>query len=1038
MNLAEASIKNPLICTIVILIAMIGGWLAYEKMPRFEDPEFTIRVAKVITTYPGASPEEVLDEVTEPLETAIQQLAEVNTVTSTSSAGYSDISVDIKFEASPTKGDLQIVWTKLRNKIDDAQRNLPPGAGPTIVNDDFGDVYGLYYLLTGEGFTPPELLIYAKELRKELLQVKGVGKVAISGEQDEAIYVEIAREKAAALGVALNNVYNTLSLQNTVTGAGNVQIGQERLEFHPTGELTTLESLRNLVIGNAESGSLMRLADIATITRGYKDPVEHFIRYDGQPALGIGVSNVSGVNVVKLGADIDAKLAQIDSQRPIGIELHEYYHQGKVVDVAIKDFAMNVVASLVIVFTTLLVFMGYRSGIIMGATVLITMAATLLVMWVMGIPMHRISLGALVISLGMLVDNGVVITDGMLVGVKAGRDKLQVAKEVARSNMKPLIGGTLVGIIAFAPIGFAPGDTAEFTNSLFWVVMIALGFSWLFAFTLTPLFCYLLFKSPTSAGDTAAVVEKGRFMKIYESLIRGILSQKIFAVLAIIGIFMFSMWGFRFVKSGFFPASTSPQIVVDYQLPEGSDISQTTLDMLRLEKYAQGLDGVTNVQTLVGGGALRYMLTYDAGSGDPNTGQLLIRTEDYKLNDDLIVEIQAHIEDNFPEGQGKAWRFILGPGGGSKIEATFKGPDSKVLRKLANEAKAIMANDGGAILIKDDWHRAVSYIEPVYSDTKGERLGITRKEFSEALQSTYSGQQRGILRDGEDLIPIIFRAPDKERQDPWDLASIQILSPTSGKSVPLAQLLQAVNVNWRDGRLLREDRVLTIKAKSDPAPGVLADDLFKRIKPKIEAIELPDGYVQEWDGEFGNSAEAQGSLASTIPMGFLAMVLVVVILFNRVRQPIIIWSVVPLGLIGVVFGLVMTQTPLEFMGLLGLLALSGLLIQNSLVLVDNTDNLIADGMPRFDALVESASSRLRPVMMGAFTTVLGVMPLYFDAFFKSMTVVLVFGLSFATLITLLITPSLYALFFRITKDEVAHKPAPVPDEPETDLKEVTA
>ena len=1022
MNLSEFSIKNPLICSIVILISMIGGWLAYQNMPRFEDPEFTIRVAKVMTQYPGGSPEEVLNEVTEPLETAIQQLPEVKSVNSTSSAGLSDISVEIKFENSRTKSDLQVVWTKLRNKINDAQNDLAPGAGPSIVADDFGDVYGLYYLLTGDGYTMPELLKYAKELRKELLLVPGVGKIQINGEQDEAIYVEISREKAAALGVSINNIYNTLQLQNTVTSAGDLRVGTERITIHPSSEITSVESIQNLIV-NTSSGTnsaVLRLRDVANVERGFIEPTKKLLRYDGQPALGIGIANVSGVNVVKLGDAIDQRLAEIDSLRPAGIVLHEYYHQGKVVQVAIVDFAKNVLMSLAIVFTTLLVFMGFRSGIVMGATVLITMAATLLIMWAGGIPMHRISLGALVISLGMLVDNGVVVTDGILVGVKRGRDKLEVAKEVARKNMKPLIGGTLVGIIAFAPIGFAPGDTAEFTNHLFWVIMIALALSWFFAFTLTPLFCYWMFPA-LKPGETDADKKpgKGRFLRAYETLIRSVLSHKWITLAAIISVFAASMWGFRFVKGGFFPASTSPQIVVDFQLPEGTDISQTTSDMLRLENYARNLDGVKNVQTIIGGGTLRYMLVYDAGSENSANGQLLIKTEDYRLNDALIADLQAYLEADFPDALGKAWKFILGPGGGSKIEATFKGPDPVILRGLAGQAKAIMAEDGGAILIKDSWRRQVPYFEPVYSEAKSERLGITRKDMADALSNNYSGQRLGVFREGEDLIPIISRAPARERQDVWDIASIQVLSPTSNQSVPLAQLLENAFIKWRDGRLLRENRVLTIKAQSDPAPGVLADDLFKRVKPKIEAIVLPDGYKMEWDGEFGNSSEAQSSLMSTIPLGLLAMVLVVVLLFNRIRQPIIIWAVVPLGLIGVVFGLVLTGTPLEFMGILGLLSLSGLLIQNSLVLVDNTDDLIAQGMPRFDALVESASSRLRPVLMGAFTTVLGIAPLFFDAFFKSMTVVLAFGLTFATLITLLITPVLYAMFFRISKTEVS-------------------
>ncbi len=1017
MNSAAFAIKNPLICWIAIIIMLVGGWLAYQNMSRFEDPEFTIRIAKVMTQYPGASPEEVMNEVTEPIEAALQQLAEVETVESISSAGLSDISVEARFSASRTKADLNLVWTKIRNKVDDAQRELPPGAGPSVVQDDFGDVYGVYYLLTGEGFTSAELHSYAKSLRKEILLVDGVAKVAISGAQEEIIYVEIAQERAASLGVSVNDIYDTLTQQNAVSAAGDLVLGDARIDIDPTGKITSVDAIRGLIIGDNERGGVTRLGAIANVTRGYREPAEHMIRYNGQPAIGIGISNIAGANVVKMGEAVDAKLAALEDQRPIGMTLNEYYHQGKVVDESIQSFGANVIAALAIVFVTLLVFMGFRSGLVMGATVLVTMAATLLIMWIGGIPMHRISLGALIISLGMLVDNGVVITDGILVGVNRGRDKIEIAKEVATKNLKPLLGGTLVGIIAFAPIGFAPGDTAEFTNSLFWVVLIALSLSWALAFTLTPLFCYWAF--PEAAAGAADEPADGRFMRAYKGVIRAVLANKAISLAATFAVFVAALWGFQFVKVGFFPASTSPQVVIDFFLPEGTDIERTGEDLIRMERYARGLDGVTDVQTLIGGGALRYMLVYDAGSDNASTGQLLLRTTNYRENDRVIAEMQSYADENFPDAQAKAWKFQLGPGGGSKIEASFSGPDPKVLRELANAAKAVMAADGGAILIKDDWRRQVPVLEPVFSANKGERAGVTRNNVSEALNENFSGVQRGYYREGDELIPIVSRAPASERVEPWNMASIQVLSPTTGGAVPLAQVIDDVDLIWRNGRLLRTDRVMTIKAQCDPALGVNTDDLLNRVRPKIEAIPRPSGYQLKWEGEAGDSSDAQSSLASTIPLGLLAMVLVVVFLLNAIRHPVVIWAIVPPAIVGVTFGLIVTRTPFEFMGILGLLSLSGLLIQNSLVLVDSTDELIADGMPRFDALVESAASRLRPVTMGAFTTVLGVLPLYFDAFFRSMTVVLAFGLSFATLITLLVTPALYALLFGIHRDETA-------------------
>ncbi len=1019
MNPAEFAIKNRLISVIVIVGALFGGWTAFQNMPRFEDPEFTIRTAQVLTQYPGASPEEVANEIAEPLETAIQEMQEVEEIRSTSRAGFSEISVDIKYEFSPSKSDLQLIWTKLRNKVNDAQGSLPPGATASVVFDDFGDVYGLYYLLTGEGYSPDELLIYAKELRKQLLQVEGVGKVSFGGEQTEAIYVEISRERAAALGVSISNVYSALSTQNAVVSAGNVKLGESRMEISPSGEIDSVAAIENLLISTSTDGSVSYLRDIATVTRGFRDPPTMLIRYNGAPALSIGVSNVTGANVVKMGEAIDAKLREIESLRPVGMELHEFYHQGKIVDASVQDFAFTVFLALVIVLGTLLIFMGPRSGVVIGSVLLLTIAATLATMNLAGIPMHRISLGALIIALGMLVDNAIVVTEGILIGVQAGRRKLDIAKEVVSRTKWPLLGGTLVGIIAFAPIGFAPGSTAEYTGDLFWVILISLLYSWLFALTLTPLFCHWLFQEKADAN--AEPPKDGRFARGFKWFTRRALKFRWIVAFGAAGVFALSIWGFQFVKSGFFPASTTPQVVVDYWLPEGVDISTTDADMRQLEEYVSELEGVEGVQTLIGGGALRYMLVYNFESNNPAYGQLLIKVDDYNRIAGLIPDIQAYIDQSFPNAQGKVWRFILGPGGGSKIEATFKGPDPKVLRKLANEAKAIMAADGRALSVKDDWRQPVSVIEPVYSESSGRQLGISREDFANALQTNFSGRNVGVYREGDKLIPIISRAPEDERLGIENIYEVETLSSATGRVVPLSQAMDSVRTIWRNAQIKREDRVWTIKAQSDPYPDELASDLLARIRGPIEAIELPEGYSLKWDGEFGSSAEANENLATTIPFGVLAMVLVVVVLFNALRQPLVIWLVVPLSIIGVVIGLLTTGTPLEFMGILGLLSLSGLLIKNAIVLVDQMNLEIKEGKPRFDAVIDSTASRVRPVMMGSLTTVLGVMPLFADAFFRSMAVVLVFGLSFATLLTLVIVPVLYAMIFNIQPTESAVK-----------------
>lgn len=1013
-NPAEFSIKNRLMMMIVIIASLIGGWYAYENMARFEDPEFTIRTAVVIAQYPGATPEEVANEVTDPLETAIQQMQEVDEITSQSSAGLVRINVDIRFEFSPTKADLQAVWAKLRNKVRDASSSLPPGALEPIVNDDFGDVYGLYYLLTGENFSPNELERYGKQLRTDLLAVDGVAKVALHGLQREAIFVEISRDRAAALGVSINKLYTDLEQQNSVVSAGNVKVGNRRLVIQPSGSLNSVSALQNIIVSTASEGTVVYLRDIAKVTRGYQTPPSLMMRYNGQPAIGVGISNVTGANVVKMGVAIDAKLAATFDQRPIGIELHEYYHQGNIVDVAVKDFAVNVGLALIIVLVTLLIFMGMRSAAIIGAVLLLTISATLATMYIIDIPMHRISLGALIIALGMLVDNAIVVTEGILVGTQQGRKKLDISKEIVSRTMWPLFGGTLAGIIAFAPIGFAPGQTAEFTGHLFWVVMISLLYSWVFAITVVPFLGDLLFKEVSASSGPAA---EGKILGAYKSFLRTMLRLRWLPIGVTFGLFVVSIWGFQFVKPGFFPASTTPQLVVDYWLPEGTDISQVESDMLELEKFLQEQDGIAGIQTLIGAGGLRYMLVYGPESANSSYGQFLLKTDGYEINAELLPKIQDYIDLNYPDAQSKVWRFQLGPGGGSKIEVLFTGPDPAVLRQLATAAKSVMASNSDAILIKDDWRQPVSVVQPNYSETRGRRLGVSREDLSNALLTNFVGKSIGVYREGDKLIPIIQRAPEAERASAADIGGIQILGSATGKSVPLSEVVNGIDTVWRDSILRRVDRVWAIKAQCDPRSGVLPSELQGEIQAGIDAIELPPGYTMQWKGEAGDSADANSDLASTIPLGLLAMVLVTIALFNALRQPAVIWLIVPLALIGVVFGLIVTGTPLEFMAILGLLSLSGLLIKNGVVLVDQMDIEIREGKPRFDAVVDSAASRVRPVTMGALTTVLGVIPLFYDAFFKSMAVVLVFGLTFATILTLVVAPALYAVFFRIRADE---------------------
>ncbi|MEM1149202.1 MAG: efflux RND transporter permease subunit [Pseudomonadota bacterium] len=1017
MNPAVYAIKNRLISWIVVILSLAAGSLAYQNMPRFEDPEFLIRVAQIITEYPGATPAEVANEVSDKIETELQGMQEVDEIRSTNSDGLSIISVDIKHEFAGSASDLQAVFSKLRNRVRDAQSKLPPGVGAPVVNDDYGDVFGLYYLVTGPGFSITELEDYAETLRTDLLTVDGVAKVELSGTQTEAIYVEIARDRTAALGVSISNIFSDLAEQNSVTSSGKVLFDGQRVVIRPTGNIDSVAAIENTVVSTADSGDLIYLRDVATVSRGYVEPSFNFVRYDGEPAIGLGISNVTGANAGKIGDAIRDKIDETIGERPIGIEVNEFYHQGDAVNESVTSFAWNVVAALAIVLVTLLIFMGLRSAIIIGAVLLVTIAATLAVMNLTGIPLHRISLGALIIALGMLVDNAIVVTEGILVGVQQGRKKIDVARDIVDKTKWALLGGTIIGIVAFAPIGFAPGDTGEYAGHLFWVVLISLLFSWIFAITLAPMFADLLFREARD-GESQTSGE-GRLTGIYKGFMRGVLRLRWLTIGASIAVFCAAIFGFQFVKMGFFPSSTTPQIAVDYWLPEGAAIETTAADIREIENHILDLEGIDRVHSVTGSGGLRYMLIYQPDDPNGAFGQILIRVNELERIDTLLPELQSYLDQEFPAAQSKVWRFQLGPSQGSKIEAVFQGPDPRELRRLASEALKLLYADAETTGVKTDWRQEIPVIAPSYDAERGRRVGVSLEDLSGALQSVFSGTTIGVYREGDDLIPIISRAPESERVDISSGAGIQVLSSRTGRTVPISEVLQDPDIIWRDGQLRREDRVWTIKAQADPISGVLASSVMERVQPQIEAIDLPEGYTLRWDGEIGASTEANEQLAGTFPVAILAIVLVLIFLFNGLRQPLAIWTIVPLAVVGVAIGLLVTNTTLEFMAILGILSLVGLLIKNAIVLVDQMDLEIKEGKPRFDAVVDSAASRVRPVMMGALTTVLGVIPLFADIFFASMAVVIAFGLSFATLITLVVLPVIYAVYFGISSSETA-------------------
>lgn len=1012
MDLARFAIEKRLISAVATLLILISGYFAYTALPRFEDPEFIIRQAQIITPYPGATAEEVAEEVTDVIETALQQLQGVDEVRSVSSPGLSNVSVEFTIATTKDYDALYQRFAQMRAKVDDAQTDLPPNALSSQVFDDFGDVFAVYFAIVGDGYSLSELHEYAKTLERELVTVDGVSKVTLSGVQEEVVYVEYAPARLIELGLAPQQIADILSGQNLVTPAGSLVAGQTRLELRPTSALVDIEALGAQLITNPQTGASFRLSDIATISRGLKEPARTLLYRDGRPAVGIGISNTIGGNVVNMGEAVKERIDALISERPIGIEILPVSDQSVSVKDSVDDFVMNVVLALVIVVGTLLIFMGLRSGLLMGGILLVTVAGTLMGMYLYGLDMQRISLGALIIALGMLVDNAIVVVEGTLVRVQNGESPAEASQSIVAQTKWPLLGGTVVGFLAFSPIGFSPDNTGEYAGSLFWTIMIALLFSWLIAIWLTPYFCTLILKPGQSKdkGENALLRGYRKFLKLA-------IRVRFVTIAIIVALFASALAMFSQVPPGFFPASTRAQFVVDYFLPNGTDIAETQADLLEIDKHVRTLDGVTGTNLAVGDGHLRFMLTYESEDASPSYGQLLVDVENFNQIEDLKAELQSWINAEFPDASAKVWKFLLGPSGGSKIEVRFAGPDAAVLRDLSEQAKKVMA-DAGAIAIKDDWREQVQVIRPVVDEATARRLGLTQGEISGALYGHLTGTSIGTFREGDNLLDIVMRPIESARQDPSVLRDVQIFSQVAGGYIPISQVVESFDVVFEAGNLRRIDRQLAITAQSDNAPNVLSGDLFEQVRGPIEDIPLPPGYTLKWEGEFGSSAEANAGLASTMPLGFGAMILVVIFLFNAIRQPLIIFLTVPLALIGVIWGLASTQTPLEFMAILGVLSLTGMLIKNAIVLIDETDNQIGSGKARMQAVVDAAVSRVRPVSLGVLTTVLGVVPLLWDPFFKSLAVVIIAGLSFATVLTLIIVPALYTVFFKVSEDEV--------------------
>ena len=1006
MKITEFCLENRTTTLVLTLFMIIGGLQAYQSMGRLEDPEFTIKDAQIVTQYPGASAMEVEEEVTDEIEIAVQQLGQLDEVKSVSYRGLSIVTATIKDNYD--KETLPQVWDELRRKVGDAQNRLPPGAGPTIVNDDFGDVYGIFFTLYGAEYSYKELWQVAKLLRRELLLVDDVAKIDIIGDRPEVIYVELDRDRMSQLGIPAEAIAQELAQQNVVSGS--VTVGTDFITIDPSRMVDSEEDIGRILISGSSSNAQIYVRDVATVIRGYREPPSKILRFDGNPGIGIGISTAAGGNVVAMGEKLKARMQELAGEIPLGMEFGTIAVQSDAVKTSIQGFVSSLLQAIAIVIVVLLFFMGLRSGLLIGFVLFLTICGSFIFMSMQNVTLERISLGALIIALGMLVDNAIVIVDGMLIRFQQGMDRRKAALEVVSQTAWPLLGATIIAVLAFAAIGTSQDSTGEYTRSLFTVIMISLMLSWVTAVTVTPLLGVMFLKAPE--GKAGEDPYGGRFYRYFEKFLRACIKVRWATITVVLVVFGTAVIGFGQVSQSFFPNSTRPQLMVDYWLPQGTSIEQSEVEARKIEDYLVGVEGVKHVATIIGGGAPRFLLTY--GPEKPNRAytQFLVEVEDSSLNNALYNEIQDYLEANFENGMAQVRKFILGPGEPGKIQAKFFGSDPNVLRDLAEQAEAIFRTHPDAFGIRNDWRGRVKVLRPVIDEQQANQFAISRQDISNVLLQAFEGITVGVYREDDELLPIILRAPDSQRSDVASIRNLQIWSPAAQSVIPMRQVVIGFDTIFEDEIIQRVNRERAITALADPRHGEAAP-LLSAVRERVEAIPMPDGYRLEWWGEYKSSSDAQAALASKIPVFVIAMILITIALFNNLRQTAVIWLVVPLAVIGVTVGLLVTNQPFGFMATLGFLSLSGMLIKNAIVLVDEINLQREQDKSEIDAITQSAVSRLRPVGMAAATTILGMAPLFPDAFFVSMAVTISFGLGFATVLTMVVVPVLYATFFRV-------------------------
>ncbi len=1019
MDITRIALEKRSLSWVIFVVILIVGVQSYIKMPRSEDPGFIIRVAQVRTFFPGASPERMELLVSDKLEKAIQEIPELDFVSSTSKVGSSVITVSIKEQYKA----MRPIWDNLRRKVDTASIDLPKGIIGPFVNDEFGDVFGTIIGLTGDGFDYAELKVVADELRDELLRIPEVAKVNITGEQDERIYVEYDNARLAQFGLSPLQLGQILNRHNIILPGGDFSGRYEKIVLEPSGDFTSVDDLRQSIINIPSSHDVVRLQDVVDIYRGYVDPPKSIMHTNGLPSLGLAISLREGGNILALGEAVKRLIKQANTVYPIGIEFEVIQFQPEAVAKKIDDFVSNLIQAVLIVTLVMLLSLGFRTGLIVASLIPSAIIASFFFMDLFHIGLNQVSLAALIIALGMLVDNAIVISESIMVRMEKG-EKTKAAAIASALELKiPLLISSLTTSAAFLPIYLAESNTGEYTAPLFKVVTITLLCSWVLALTLIPLLCVTFLKIRSTSADAFNT----HFYSIYRRVLMTLLRRPFLVVLCVGIIFMLSIKGLDYVPKIFFPKNNRPTFTAELEFPEGTPIQRTEKVVKAVEDYmqkslminAENQSGIVNWSAFIGRGAPRFILPFNPEPPTPNYAIILANTTDYKIiNPEILPQIENYISSHFPDVNMTLKKLPLGAPAWPPVAIRISGRDTDQLFAIVDEVKSRLRTIAGAKSVTDNWGTRSKKIKVHIDQARAHLAGISNEDIAISLQTYLTGLEITKFRENDKQIPVVLRSKSRAEHKGTPLGSLNVYAQATGQSVPISQVAEP-EIIWQPGLIERRNRLRTVTIEALLEPNYTSDDVLSQLQPWLEqhAKNWPFGFNWEFGGEAETSGKANKSIAAKLPIAALIIVLLLVGQFNSLLRPLIILMTIPLALIGVSFGLLITGSYFGFVTLLGIISLSGIVINNGIVLLDRIRIEIEDnGLVPARAIIESAQQRLRPILLTTATTVGGLVPLWFGGgpMWEPMAISIIFGLLFATMLTLGVIPVLYALFFRVS------------------------